>query len=97
MSFLSWPAKHAMLDGYTCTYMYVLCMNMYIHITARHVHEKDRILPKSLIVSVGNGACPALKESKCQTRMAHSNYGQKERYISPHTGLEVLDQMQDAC
>ena len=38
------------------TYMYVLCMYMYIHITDQYVHQKDRKLPKSLIVSVGDGA-----------------------------------------
>ncbi len=35
-------------------------------------------------------------DSECQTRMAHSNYGQKEQHAPPHTGLEVKDQLQDA-
>ncbi len=33
--FLSWPAKHTMLGGYTCTYKYVTCKNMYIYLCDR--------------------------------------------------------------
>ena len=36
-----------------------------------------------------------MKESESQTRMAHSNYGQRELHIPPHTGLEVQGQSQD--
>ena len=90
-----WPAKHSMFNWYTCTYMYVLYIHMYIHITAQYVHQQDTILPIALIVSVGDGAWPALMESICMTRMAHSNYSQKEQH-APHTGLEVRDQKQDA-
>ena len=37
-----------------------------------------------------------MMDSECQTRMAHSNYGQTEQHAPPHTGLEVLNQLQDA-
>ena len=69
---------------------------MYMHVTAWYVHEQEQILPKAWIVSAGDWAWPAMKDGKCQTRMAHSNYGQKEQHVPPHTGLEARHQMQDA-
>ena len=69
---------------------------MYIQVTALYVHEQEQTSLKAWIVSVGDSAWPAMKDSVCQTRMAHSNYGQKEQHGPPHTGLEALHQMQDA-
>ncbi len=40
LNFLSWPAKHSLLYGYTCAYMHVTGMNIYVHVCnwCEHVH-----------------------------------------------------------